>query len=455
MSLKKVARSRRETFPPQAQHVAVKENSAASSSQNRRTRLASAAATPAPGGYLLRFQRFVSLLAASLIAFTPLQAVAQDADDTISVRDRARPEYDPLGVRLGGFTLNAALDLAVTSTDNLFAEEDAFADDDIIFSVMPTARLSSNWSRHALSLYGGAQSTAHEDFGSEDTDTYWFSGVGRLDIGRATTLTAAAGLAHEVEPRTDPDAPATPDPVEYDRNTLSLIAQHTFNRVRVTGEVSTASYEFDGAQSFRDSDESAVRGRVDIELTPRIGAMAQFTADERDSDNSPANSSEGQTVLVGATINFTDLMKGEITAGQFERDYDGLPDTDGLAVAGNLQWYITRLTTLTFDARRNAEDVVGGSTGLPYVESEYGGRVDHELLRNVLLTGALHGGQREYDVIDRDDEFLYGEAGADWLLNRRLVVRGRYEYYQTDSSGAAAYRDYEENRLSLGLSLRL
>jgi hypothetical protein len=423
--------------------------------QNRRNRLASAAAATSPGGHLLRFQRFVSLLAASLIVFAPFEAFAQDSGGNPSVRERTRSEYDPLGARLGGFMLNASLGLSVTSTDNLFAEEDAFADDDIVYAVTPTASLSSNWSRHALSLNAGASSTSHEDFSSEDASTYWFNGVGRLDVGRATSITGVAGFAHEVEPRTDPDAPATPDPVEYDRSNLSLIVEHTFNRFKVTGEVASAVYDFDGTQSFRNSDETALRGRVDAEITPRIGVMAQIAADERDYDNSPANSSEGQTILVGATINLTDLMKGEITAGQFERDYDGLPDTDGLAIAGNLEWYVTRLTTLTFDARRNAEDVVGGSTGLPYVESAYGGRIDHELLRNVILTGAIHGGQREYDVVDRNDDFALADAGVDWLLNRRLAVHGRYEYYQVDSSGAAAYRDYEENRLSVGLTLRL
>jgi hypothetical protein len=403
----------------------------------------------------VRFQRFLSLLAASLIAFAPLQAAAQEADDNVSVRERQRPEYDPLGVRFGGFTLNAAVEVGVTSTDNLFAQEDAFADDDVFYTVTPTARLASNWSRHALSFSGGASSRTHEDFGSEDAETWWVNGLGRLDVGRASSLTLAAGLAHEVEPRTDPDAPATPDPVEYDRSTASLIAQHTFNRFRVTGEVSTGVYEFEGTQDFRDSDETGFRGRIDAELTPRIGAMAEISVDEREFDNTPANNSEGQTILVGATINFTDLMRGEITAGQFERDYEGFADTDGLALAGNLQWYITRLTTLTFDARRNSEDIVGGGTGLPYVETQYGGRVDHELLRNLILTGAAHGGEREYDVVDRTDEFVYGDVGADWLLNRNFVVRGRYEYYQVDSSGAAAYRDYEENRLSLSLVARL
>src|SRR5690606_25852974 len=120
-----------------------------------------------------------------------------------------------------------------------------------------------------------------------------------------------------------------------------------------------------------------------------IGLVFQASADERDYDNSPANNSEGQTYLAGVTIGFTDLMQGEFTVGQFDRDYEGFGSTDGLAVAAELEWYITRLTTITLNARRNAEDVIGGFTALPYVEQEYGARVDHELLRNLILTGSV------------------------------------------------------------------
>src|SRR5437868_6332947 len=74
------------------------------------------------GGFDVRMHSAVSALAASLIAFAPFQAFAQDANNqNVSVRDRPRPEYDPLGARVGGFDLNAQLDAGVTYTDNLFA----------------------------------------------------------------------------------------------------------------------------------------------------------------------------------------------------------------------------------------------------------------------------------------------------------------------------------------------
>ncbi len=42
------------------------------------------------------------------------------ADGPVGVMDRARPDYDPKGLPLGGFRLRPALDIGVTATDNVF-----------------------------------------------------------------------------------------------------------------------------------------------------------------------------------------------------------------------------------------------------------------------------------------------------------------------------------------------
>lgn len=381
--------------------------------------------------------------------------MAQERDESVSVRERPRPEYDPLGVRLGGFNLNASLDLGVASTDNLFAEE-TNEQDDMIYTAGLRGRLQSNWRRHALGFEAGATTVSHEDFSSEDYDTSFAGVSGRLDVGSNTQISGRARMAHEVESRRDPDAPASTDPlVEYDRTDVSVSAQHTFSRFRVGATASQQDREYDGLASNRDFDETAFNGRFEGEVTPNIGLFVSGTVDERDYENTPGLNSEGQTYLVGAALRLTDLMRGEIAVGQFERDYDdpAIGSSDGLAIAANLEWYITRLTTVTLDARRNSEENVG-DTVTPFVESRYGARVDHELLRNVILTGGLQAGSREYDdVIARDDDFFYADVGADWLINRRLVLNGRFERAEVESDIVGA--DFEEDRISLGLSVRL
>ncbi|MGH6951922.1 MAG: outer membrane beta-barrel protein [Vitreimonas sp.] len=384
----------------------------------------------------------------------PQQDVVRE--QPVAVLDRARPEYDPPGRRLGGFELNASLNLDATSTDNLFAATDAFEEDDIVYEVTPTARLVSGWSRHALAFEGSYTSTTHADFDSEDAETYYVRGNGRLDIGDASSVSAAARAAHQVTPRTDPDAPSFLNPpTEYDRYDVTVGAQHRFARVLVRGDVDWIEYDYEGAQDFRDNEESRIRGRAEIDITPRLDLLLQASADEFEYTNQPNLDSEGQTYLVGVALD-GDLVTGEISAGYFERDYeDPNVDTfDGLAVAAAVEWYITRLTTITFTGRQDADDQIGASAQ-PFVTTELGLRVDHELLRNLILSLAGLAGERDYEDFDRNDEYTEFEFGADWLLNPHAVVRLRYEYDDVESDGTQARPEFDVNAVTLGLSLRL
>jgi hypothetical protein len=277
-----------------------------------------------PGGLgeALRINPFASLFAASLIILAPVHAAAQTQqtqstarEESVSVRDRDRPEYDAQGRRLGSFNLNASLDLAVTSTDNLFAAPDGAPSDvdDIYYGVSPNVALSSDWSRHAVAFDAGARFLSHEDFSNEDADTHYVRATGRFDIGQNTAIRGSARSSHEVSPRTDPDSPFIGDPVEYDRMDTGVGISHRFARFNVSLDATNSDYDYDGVQSFRDNEESALRGRIEAELSPRIGLLLSATVDERDYNNSPQFNSDGQAYMVGLSLN-SDLMRGEISS---------------------------------------------------------------------------------------------------------------------------------------------
>lgn len=408
------------------------------------------------GGFDVRFYRFVPLFAASLVAMLPSHVMAQQLQTedqaSVSVRDRDREEYRPLGAQLGGFNLNGAIDFGVASTDNLFAAEAPNEESDIRFNVTPTARLSSDWSRHQVAVEAGANWVTHDEFDNEDYDTNYFRALGRVDITQATRAGASARFAHQVKPRTDPDTPSIGSPVEYDRVDYSAYLEHQFARVRVRAEGGTSTYDYDGAQSFLDSEESMIRGRAEVEVSPMLGVVGQVTLDERDYKNSPNFDSEGQTYLVGAALS-GDLFRGEVLVGQFDRDYVTM-SADGVAVSAQLEWYVTQLTTVTLRGRHDADDQISADFGSPYVTEEFGVRVDHELRRNIIVGGEVNMGNRDY-AIDREDEYTNAEVGVDYLLNRRIALRARYEYDESESDGLDAGRDFDASTVSFGVSVRL
>ena len=439
-------------FSPRAHVVALHPNVRAGSDM-RPSLLALGGALAEAGDFLVRTRKIMSMVAASLIALAPVHALAQDEQDRVAVRDRPRPDYDPLGMRFGAFDLNATLDLSATRTDNLFATETGEVDD-TVYRVGPSARLSSRWSRHALAISAGGEARSHADFSSEDAETAFLRANGRVDIGRNSNLTAAAGWAHEVEPRTNPDAQFFGAPNEFDRTDYVLGASHQFARFRASVAAGHIDYDYDAPQDFRDSSEDNFTGRLDAEVTPRMAAFVQARVDDREYDNQPGLSSEGRTFLAGLSLDVTDLIRGEIGVGQFERDYDSGANVDGVAISGNLEWYLTRLTTLNFDASRSAEDS-GGVVSSPYVASQYGARVDHELLRNLIVSAGGSFGTRDYDVLDREDDFRALTLEGEYLMNRRVSLRGRFERVDVDSNGVNRYRDFEANEFTLGVRLRL
>lgn len=450
------ARGRRGTFPPRGQQVAP------SGIDSRLLALGSGrgAASSDQKGPDVRLPAAISLFAASLMALTPFEAsaqtIAQSRDPSVSVENRPRPEYDPLGMRVGAFDLNATLDLGVSSTDNLFAAEPAppppGEQSDVYYTISPSMRLASHWSRHALEIDAGLSQTEHSDFSDQSASTGYLTGIGRLDVGNDTQITGLAHYARQMIPRTSPDSLTGGKPDIYTLEEGSLSVQQAFNWLLLTGTADQTSYNYSGV--LRDMTQNTYTGRVEAEVTPRIGLLGIASFDHRDYNHNPGLSSDGHQYLVGVAFHLTDLMLGEVDVGQFHRSYDDGEKVSGTAVNANLEWYVTRLTTVDFTARRNAEDS-GAFTAQPYIDSAYGVHVDHELLRNVILSAGGEVGTRDYQAIDRTDDYSSAMVGARYILNRRVALTARYDYDRNKSTGADRYRDYTVNTVSVGVSLRL
>lgn len=413
----------------------------------------------------------------ALLALMPLmpthasaQEIARERDPSaqVSVTERPRPEYDALGKRLGGFDLNASIDLGVASTDNVFAN-DINKQDDFITWIAPAARLQSHWSRHAMAFRVGGYGDSHADTDEDNVVNYYAGVDGRLDVLTNSEVGAGASFNREHEQRADPDSPAgIAEPVEYDRTNAYAYARHSFNRLRLTGRVETTNYDYSDAplnnglileQDDRDHDETVESLRAELAITPRLAALVDVAANQREYDLNPGlRDSDGTTVGVGVSFDITNLLRGEALVTQFEQEYDdpSVGTVDGTGFAGRLEWFPTQLTTVNADAGRRVED--SAFAGGTYVLSEGGASVDHELRRNVILHGGVRFATREYENIDRDDEYMSADVGVRYIMNRRVSLNAGYTYRQNETNGldpSVVGQDFEENRLTAGVSFHL
>lgn len=418
--------------------------------------------------------------AAALLAPAVASAQAVEADRGIGVRDRYKPEYAPLGIKAGAFTIRPEIEAAAEYNDNVFAA-DVGEEEDIVFRITPSVEVESDWSRNALGLRARVVDWRYSDFSSEERTDWSVDGNGRLDIGARSSVRASGGYESTHEGREDAGSPLSlAEPSEYTTSYGSVGFTHEFNRLQIRGDVQLRNYDykafknaFGGTtnQDNRDYDRVDYTARADYALPKGGVVFVEGGFNTRDYDQETANiggainqDSDGYRALVGTRIDLTNLLRGEIAAGYMKQNYDDarLTNASGLAVRADLQWFVTGITTIGFGGSREVQeaqifynpDPTGLLGGGAVVSSVYG-RVDHELLRNVVLSGDVAYRDYDYKAFDRNDKRIEAGVGAEYLMNRTLSFGLGYRYDDRSSDGAAAGTDFTANRLIFRVTARL
>lgn len=398
---------------------------------------------------------------------------AYDRDHNVSVQQRADTEQAPLGIGLGGFLLFPQLDLGVEMNDNIFAAATNETDDTILHAGA-SARLASQWSRHALNFFGGVSSRTFSDNGDDDAVDWRLGADGRLDVIRDTYIRGNAGFGHTTESRFSGNGPATlAQPIEFDYVDAGAEIVHDVNRLRTSLGFSYGTFDYqDGRlvggapfeQDDRDNDVLDITGRADYAISPDTAIFGKVSHRTRDYDldSGTANGnpildrdSKGWRYLVGANFDLTSVVRGEVGLGYSSTKYDSpaFDDVNGLAASAEVDWFVTQLTTLTFDAGRETTDSgITGAAGIDRVS--YGVRADHELRRDIILTGGVSLQQDDYQSIDRNDDRNRFDAGVDWYANRAMKIGASYERFEQNSDGINRDRDYTANVFMLKASFR-
>lgn len=411
------------------------------------------------------------LIAAAVLAVSAGSAYAdemQTTDQRGSVKDRPRPSYDAVGVHAGAFTVFPSATVSESYNDNIYAT-DVNTTDDFITRLGAAVAVNSNWSRHALNLTAGVAQYIYAD-NSDENRLDWNVGVnGLLDVTRDTQLNGGVRYSQLHEDRGDPNSPAAAvEPTEYDLLAAKASLDQRFNRLtaRLSGGYDDYDYKDVGAtgggiieQDDRDRKEYTEALRLGYNVSPDTNVYVEGALNQRDYDLSPPvtlidRNSDGYSAVVGSDFRLSNLAQGEVYVGYQSQSYDqvGFEDVTGIRYGANVEWYATPLTTVTFNAAAevNETTTVGASGFL----SQMGGvRIDHELLRNLLVNARLSYTNAEYETISRSDDMLGAGLGLDYLINRNFTLGLGYDY--TDKNSDAVGEDYKRNEIGLTLTGKL
>ncbi|MAU59416.1 MAG: hypothetical protein CMI62_01660 [Parvibaculum sp.] len=386
-------------------------------------------------------------------------------DRNVSVRERARPGYDAVGVRAGAFTVFPEASISGTFDDNIYAT-DTNTESDFITTLAAGVQAVSNWSRHSLNLNAGISQALYADNNDEDRLDWNVGGDGRLDITRDTSVSGGLSYAQLHEDRSAPNAIGlAAEPTEYTLLQADAALDHRFNRVTSRIGATYSDYDFDTVpltgggvlnQDFRDREEYTEFLQLGYDVSPDTNVYVRGTLNQREYDQKPPvvalnRDSDGYAVVAGSDFRLTNLAQGGIFVGYQEQDYDDptLAQIDGIAYGANVDWFVTPLTTIRFEAAATIEETIAaGASG--YTDNSVGFRIDHELMRNVIIGANAGYSNQDFEGIPRDDDVVSAGLGVDYFLNRNFSLSLGYDY--TDRDSTVAGLDYSRNEI--GLTLR-
>lgn len=420
----------------------------------------------------------VSLMSVAACALVGPVAFAQSGnyysrDKYEAVADRVQPEFDPEPVRLGSFVVRSNVELGVTANDNVFATGGT-QESDVITRVGGQVAATTDWSVHAIGFDASAYRDQYLDLSDESTTNLMARARGRLDVTREFAFSGSVFAEDGTEPRYDIVNDFGSDkPIEYTRTGVSADADYTNDRIRWNnGVVLTDENYKDGRtrvggvnidQDYRDRSVTTGRSRLSYAVSPNLAVFGQGTYSNSEYDSSQLiggmlrkRDSSGYTVAGGVDFELTSLVRGDIAVGYMSEDKDDVffSDVSGLSVDAAMSWFPTRLTTVNFDGGRRVVDV-GAFDAPSAVETRFQAGVDHELRRNIILSGYVGVSNYEYEETDRKDENLEFGAVATYKMNKRvrweLFARNR----ERDVSGTGIFGDPSYGVTEAGIALKL
>jgi hypothetical protein len=416
---------------------------------------------------------------AALMAFGPAMAQqkAPEAasvnmfarDRNVSVSERPRPGYDALPISMGGFTGLPRLEAGVESNDNVYASSTT-KNSDTVFTVNPEFDLASRWSRNALQAYVRSATRQYSNYTNESTTDWQLGGAGRLDVGSYGSIIAGGDTGYFTEPRTSPNNTfQTARPVRYAQSNAYVGGIQEFNRVRLSVRYDYSTYDYRNnatpAGAFfleddRDHDTSTVSGKAEYAVSPATAVFIDAAYNDHHYRLQPPTvainkNSQGSTVSAGVNFDLTHVARGEVEVGYLNQTYSAakVSSTGGLSAKAMVEWFPTQLTTVTLNGSRGVQD--SAAVGAPtYTAGVIGLQADHELLRNVILTGRIGTENDDYNGTDRHDKNLSGSIGAKYLLSRIVGLTVSYQYLKQDSSGANKGPHYTDNLIKASTNLQ-
>ncbi|CAN5255344.1 outer membrane beta-barrel protein [soil metagenome] len=408
-------------------------------------------------------------IAQNLQAQTPVLPYDYSTDRT-TVANRQRPDYITPGIAVGNLTVRPMVEGGVGYSDNVFGNEtggtsDWYAGFNPSILVEGSGGESSR-RNFQLSLDANLRRYAQEKVANQTA----FGARANITqpLGGPDNYITIGGYANRSYERQEssgfPNAPVAP--IKYDDFNGFARVRVGGSRVRATVGVDATHNKFSDArladgsvfdQGYRDRTIIRGSGRVETSFTGAVSAFVEGRYSNinylRDMQTPTLANRDGNQAeaLAGMMID-AGKLRGSIAGGYTRRTFDSstYKDFGGFALNGEMVYFASGLSTVTLSGYRNITE-----SGDPLISAQFGtgvaAKIDHELLRYIILKGSVSYDRYTFRNSSRNDNVAMVTGGVRYLANRHLEVNADASYVKRSSSGGGFGPEFDRLEFAVNL----
>ncbi|CAH2604440.1 Outer membrane beta-barrel protein [Rhodovastum atsumiense] len=368
----------------------------------------------------------------------------------VTVQSRMRPEYDAPGIRAGSFIIRPRAIEGIGYNDNVLGSIND-KKSSLVINSQASLTANSDWGRNSLGASISVEDSRYPSVNSQNTTVWNGSLGGTYDIGRDQVQLGYTHLSGYVTPTSVDARRYITRPAPYDLDNAHIGYYANFGRFALLPSFDYTQLRFSPAdlgtgaqvsQSYQNRNvyRGAVQGRY--EFAPQRNAVLEVRTTGTDYVSSTAmqgHNSLGYAVLVGLDYASSAVWRFRGLIGYEIRDFQSSAFKQRTSPVGeaNVIWTPTGLTTVTGRVARTIEDSSDPAVaGYDYTSTTIS--IDHEYLRNVILSGYVGYQRADYIGSPASQTFYSLGVGAAWLIDRNFRLGLNYSLInQTGDTGGS------------------
>jgi len=413
-----------------------------------------------------RILKSVAIIIGLFAVLTDRFAFAEEIPRGVTVQSRAKPELDPLGIKPGSFLFFPELIISNSYNDNIMSSDGGEISDNIVELALKGS-LETDWSTHSLKAAVETKILKYIDNPDENYQDYTLTADGRFDVSSDFKLTGGGNALFGHESRSSTDDVGGFEPTVYRKFTLNGGADKEFGKFSAKGGFVIDKFDYDDANSSvgninnddRDRLEAVANFRTGFEFNPETEAFVRLEINDKNyrvplDDTGVNRDSSGFEATSGLSFDLTGITFGNVFAGYRMQSFNdqSLKSAKGPTAGLDLTWNASTITTLKGTIERTVEETTtAGASGIFRTKSSLS--IDHELLRNVVLSAKAQYTHNDFVGIGRKDKEPQLDIGVDYKLFRNLYSKFDYTYSARNSS--VANSDFRQHVFKLQFSVQL